>query len=61
MKKNISKDYLSKIYYENTTAEACRILGITIPTLISYLKSAGIKTKGKGNRQPRRKTVIVED
>ena len=61
MKKNISKEYLMKVYQENTTAGACRILGITIPTLISYLKSAGIKTKGKGNRQPKRKILIVED
>lgn len=60
MKKNISKEYLIKVYLENTTAEACRILGVTMPTLISYIKSAGIKPKGKGNRQPKRKILVVE-
>jgi transcriptional antiterminator len=44
----ITKEQLRKLYYENTNEEVCRVLGVTKATLISYLKKAGIKLKGKG-------------
>ena len=46
----ITKQKLEKLYLENDNKEVCRILGITNPTLISYLKHYKIKLKGKGRR-----------
>lgn len=57
----ITKKQLEKIYNEHTLVEACKILNVSHMTLLKYIKLAGIKTKGKGNRQPKRKILIVED
>lgn len=57
----ITKKQLEKIYNEHTLAEACKILNVSHMTLLKYIKLAGIKTKGKGNHQPKRKILIVED
>ena len=58
--RKISKTELEKIYLENSNDEACKILGISKPTLVSYIKKAGIKTKGKGNRNSR-SILKIED
>lgn len=57
----ITKEQLEKIYRENSFKEACEILNISSMTLLKYIKLAGIKPKGKGNRQPKKKFLIVED
>lgn len=49
--KQISKEELSAIYNGNTNKEACKILGVSEPTLNRYLKKAGIQTKGSGNNR----------
>ena len=56
--KKISKEELEEIYLNNPISVACEILGVTRVTLIKYVKKAGIKTKGKGNRNPKSKIII---
>lgn len=56
----ISKTELEKIYFEKSNDEVCKILGISKPTLVTYIKKAGIKPKGKGNRNS--KSILkIED
>jgi hypothetical protein len=47
--KKINKEELKKIYRSNTNKEVCKMLDISLPTLLRYLKEFGIKRKGKGN------------
>lgn len=47
--KPISKKELEELYRNNTNEDACKILGVSKVTFLSYLKTAGIKLKGKGN------------
>jgi hypothetical protein len=51
----IKTNELEKIYLENTNKKACEILGIVNRTLTSYLRQRGIKLKGSGNRNKRKK------
>lgn len=46
--KTISKENLEKIYKENTNDKAAEILGISVPTMLKYVKQAGIEIKGAG-------------
>lgn len=57
----ITKEQLEKIYRENSLKNACKILNVSHMTLLKYIKLAGISPKGKGNPQPKRKILIVED
>jgi hypothetical protein len=58
----LNKKELEQLYYAKTNAEVCEELGITNPTLISYLKKFGIKTKGLGyGARKERKTKIKLD
>lgn len=57
----ITKEQLEKIYRENSLKNACKILNVSHMTLLKYIKLAGISQKGKGNRQPKKKFLIVED
>lgn len=41
---------LEEKYNSMTNVELCKELGVSKATLISYLKKAGIKMKGKGNK-----------
>ena len=50
MPKEISKEELKKIYYDNTNLEAAEILGVSKTTLIEMINRAGIKRKEKGNK-----------
>ncbi len=54
----ISKKELEKKYNKMNSKDLAKELDITLPTLISYLKEAGIKLKGKGNRKARK--LIIE-
>lgn len=47
--KQITKEELAEIYYNNSNKKACEILGVTNSTLIKYLRKANIKLKGSGN------------
>jgi len=47
----ITKKQLEDIYYNNTIIEACKILNITAPTLLSYVDKHNIERKGKGRGQ----------
>jgi len=44
----ITKEELEQLYKDNPNKVVCERLGITNPTLISYLKRYNIKTKGRG-------------
>lgn len=43
--KKLKKQTLEKIYNENQTYKAAEILKLSVPTLMVYLKKAGIPTK----------------
>ena len=47
----ITKKKLEKMYYSMTNEEVCKELGVSQPTLRSYLKEAGIPLKGSGRRK----------
>jgi len=49
--KQISVEELSAIYNDNTNKEACKILGVSQPTLGRMIKKAGIPKKGSGNNR----------
>ena len=53
-----TKEELQQLYFAKTNKEICVILGVTMPTLLSYLKKSEIELKGSGNRQPKAKVVI---
>ncbi|MDA3957334.1 hypothetical protein [Oceanispirochaeta sp.] len=44
----ITRKELQDLYQQNTTKYACDYLGVSIHTLLSYLKDAEIPLKGKG-------------
>lgn len=48
MKRKISKEELERIYMSNTNNEAAEILGVSIVTLLSLVRRAGIPEKGRG-------------
>lgn len=55
--KQITKAELENIYRNSTNKEAMDTLGVSLPTLLSMLKRAGIKPKGKGNKGVKIKIV----
>lgn len=60
----ITKEELEKLYLTRKNSDICRILGISLPTLLKYIKNSGIKPKGKGNRDNFRKCgkiLVVEE
>ena len=60
--KKITKAELEKIYRANTNQDACKILGISNPTLIKYIKESGIAPKGSGyGNEIRRNKIEVTD
>ena len=56
---SLTKAELEKLYYSMTNKALCEKLGITNPTLTSYVKKAGIPLKGSGNRTVRSKILIT--
>lgn len=56
----ITKEQLKEKYKTMKTNELAKELGISVPTLTATLKRCGIKLKGKGNKKPKQKLVIVE-
>lgn len=57
----ISKEKLEKLYYSMPNKEVCKRLNVTNTTLIKYLRSVGIKTKGMGNRSTDYKVKLLID
>jgi len=53
----ITKKELQEIYYNNTNEKAAKKLKVSVPTLIKYLKQAGIPFKGNGKRQNKIKII----
>ena len=51
----LKKSKLEKLYRNNPNKVVCEILGISTPTLMSYLKKLGIEPKGKGRRDSGRR------
>lgn len=45
----ITKEELERKYYSMTNDDLCKELNVSKVTLIKYLKSSGIKLKGKGS------------
>ena len=44
----ITKIELQELYENNSNAYVCEKLGISVPTLLRYLRDAGIPLKGSG-------------
>jgi len=55
----LTKTELEKLYYLNNNKIVCKILDISLPTLLAYLGELDIKPKGKGYK--RRKYELVND
>tara|TARA_R100001530_G_scaffold121321_1_gene88741 strand:+ start:641 stop:817 length:177 start_codon:yes stop_codon:yes gene_type:complete len=56
----ITKKQLEQLYNNYSNKIVCEKLGITNPTLISLLKKCDIKTKGSGNRNQKKKIIIID-
>jgi|GEM_PF-3634555 len=56
----ITHSELEQLYLTERNKDLCKILGITMPTLMSYLKKAKIELKGSGNRETKSKVIITE-
>lgn len=57
--KVISKIKLEEMYRTMLNKDICKKFKISNPTLIVLLKEAGIKTKGPGNRAPKKKIKVI--
>jgi len=57
----IQKSKLERMYREMTNKEICKKLGITNPTLVSYLKKLDIPLKGRGNNRRTTKVKLVSE
>lgn len=55
----LTKKKLKELYENNTNKDLCKMLNITNPTLVKYIKDAGIERKGMGNRSLKGKTKIT--
>ena len=60
-KTNIKKSELKKMYLSMSNKDLCEKLGVTLPTLMKYLKLAGIKKKGSGNRTNTKAKIKIID
>lgn len=49
--KKITKEDLKKIYYDNDQPTASKKLGVSIPTMLRYVKKLKIKMKGAGRKK----------
>jgi hypothetical protein len=58
MKKTITHEELKELYDNNTNKFCCQTLGITQATLLKYLVTNGIPTKG--NTKPK-VTIITKE
>ena len=56
--KKITKSELEKIYYSNTQEKAAKILGVSEITMRKYVKEMGIKMKGAGCQNHKKRTKI---
>ena len=57
----MTKEKLETLYRNNTNKECCRILGVSKPTLISYIEKAGITPKGKGGGFASAKIKVINN
>lgn len=53
----ITKAELEKIYLENSNDAAAEKLGVSVPTMLAYLKANNIKLKGAGGHN--RKIQVI--
>lgn len=58
-KKKITRNELEKLYSTMLNKDLCKLLSISPQTLNNYLKSNGIRLKGKGNRSRKTKVKIL--
>lgn len=56
--KKITKSELEKIYYGNDQKTASKILGVSALTMRKYVKEMGIKMKGAGCQNHKKRTKI---
>ena len=56
----ITKDYLKDLYRNNTNQEAADYLDVSIVTLLKMVDDAGIKRKGSGSHDRKKKVQIVD-
>jgi Mn-dependent DtxR family transcriptional regulator len=57
----ITRTELKRLYNTMRTNDLAKKLNISKPTLIKYLKEAGIKLKGKGNKEPKPKKLTIRE
>ena len=56
----IKKEELQNLYLENKNTDICKLLGVTMPTLLSALKRARIELKGSGNKNAKSIIQIIK-
>ncbi len=54
----LTKNELEKIYRENSNDDAAKIIGVSVPTMLKYLKDNGIKLKGAGANNQKKVKII---
>jgi hypothetical protein len=57
--KTLTKIELENLYFSLSTKDLCKMLEISLPTLLRLLKNNGIENKGRGNFSVKRKVKIV--
>jgi hypothetical protein len=62
MRKKITmkKEELQSLYLEKKNKDVCKLLGVTMPTLLLALRRARIELKGSGNKNPKSIIQIVK-
>jgi hypothetical protein len=48
----LNKEQLEILYFTKSNKELCKMLNITNPTLVKYVRLCGLKSKGKGKGRP---------
>lgn len=56
---DLTKKKLQKVYENNTVDKAAKLLEMSIPTLLKYVKEAGIPLKSKVNGKKTPKFRII--
>lgn len=56
----MKKEELQSLYLEKKNKDVCKLLGVTMPTLLLALRRARIELKGSGNKNPKSIIQIVK-
>ena len=58
--RKITRKKLEEIYRENNNSQAAKLLGISVPTMLKYLKENDIPLKGIGSHNKQRQLEVVK-